>query len=222
IVQLLVENNVDVSAQRAKYGSALQVASVRGHENDEKIVQLLIDNNADVCAEGGDNGSAFQAALAGGNKKIIRLLLDINADVNAQNGGYYGTALQAAAAGRDEKIVRLLIDKNADVNAKGGCSGSALQAASAHGREKIVQYSSITMLTSIGKEDIMEALCRRRWYVVTRRSFSYSWRRMPTTIFAIIEDECYFQSSLKVILYVLSVLYTATELVSTYYRLKCL
>lgn len=195
------------------------MASVRGYE---KIVQLLIDNNADVCAEGGDNGSAFQAALAGGNKKVIQLLLDINADVKAQDGGYYGAALQAAAAGIDEKIVQLLIDKNADVNAKGDWYGSALQAASAYGREKIVRYSSITMLTSIRKVEIMEALCRQRGYVVTRRSFSYSWRRMPTTIFAIIEDESYCQTSLKVILYVLSVQYTVTEAMSTAYRLKYL
>ncbi|KAL9093228.1 MAG: hypothetical protein Q9159_000405 [Coniocarpon cinnabarinum] len=95
------------------FGSALQTASVRGHES---VVQTLLDRGADVNAQGGEYGTALQAASYGSHEKIVQLLLDRGADVNTQ-GGEYGTALQAALNVGCEKVVQLLLDNGADVKA---------------------------------------------------------------------------------------------------------
>lgn len=44
LVELLLEGGVDVNVQSARYGSALQAASVEGHE---KIVELLLEKGAE-------------------------------------------------------------------------------------------------------------------------------------------------------------------------------
>lgn len=49
VVYSLFEKNVDINAQRGVYGSALQVASVRGHE---RVVQILLEIGADIKARG--------------------------------------------------------------------------------------------------------------------------------------------------------------------------
>ncbi|KAK2603444.1 hypothetical protein QQS21_004395 [Conoideocrella luteorostrata] len=55
----LIHNGADVNTQGGYYGSVLQAASYRGHQ---EIVQLLLDEGADVNAQGGYYGSALQAA----------------------------------------------------------------------------------------------------------------------------------------------------------------
>ncbi|GKT42724.1 putative ankyrin repeat protein L93 [Colletotrichum spaethianum] len=127
----------DVNAQGGKYGSALQVASTKGHQ---QIVQLLLEAGANVNTQSGKYGSALQIASTKGYQQIVQLLLNAGADVNAQ-GGFYGNTLQAACAlerGNPE-IVQLLLEAGADVNAQGGEYGNALQAASIQGHQQIVQ-----------------------------------------------------------------------------------
>ncbi|KAF9067573.1 ankyrin repeat-containing domain protein [Rhodocollybia butyracea] len=152
---LLVENKVDVDAQKGIHGGALQAAACKGnkeivqllldHNADASawigrrdIVQLLLDYKADVNAQGGEYGNALQAAVYRDKKDIVQLLLDHKADVNAQ-GGNYGNALQAAAFKGRKDTVQLLLDCKADVNAQGGEYGNALQAAAYKGRKHIVQ-----------------------------------------------------------------------------------
>ncbi|GIJ81561.1 hypothetical protein Asppvi_000060 [Aspergillus pseudoviridinutans] len=141
LVEKLVNQGVDVSAQREFYGIALQAASYRGHE---RIVQMLLDRGADANAHGEEYGSALLVASLQGHQKIVQMLLDRGADANAQAGESeygedYGNALHAASHEGYDSIVQMLLDRGADVNIKGGPWGNALQAASIEGHERIVQ-----------------------------------------------------------------------------------
>jgi hypothetical protein len=49
-VQAMVKNGVDVNVQEGRFGNALQVASLNGHE---AIVSLLLENGADANTQGG-------------------------------------------------------------------------------------------------------------------------------------------------------------------------
>ena len=109
-VDYLLNQGIDVNIESGFHGSALQAASIGGHE---QIVRLLVDKGADVNMEGGEYGSALQAASYGGHEQIVRLLVDKGADVNMECGGYYGSALQAASIGGHEQIVKLLVSKGA-------------------------------------------------------------------------------------------------------------
>ena len=73
MVELLLAKGADVNAQGGRYGTALQAALYRGHE---EVVELLLAKGADVNAQGGRYGNALQAASVYGNKKVIELLLD--------------------------------------------------------------------------------------------------------------------------------------------------
>jgi ankyrin repeat protein len=59
VVKVLLDTGAEVNAQGGLYGSALQAASVQGHE---KVVQMLLNAGADVNAEGGYYGDALRAA----------------------------------------------------------------------------------------------------------------------------------------------------------------
>ena len=126
VQMVLLEKGANVNAQGGHYGTALQAASYKGHD---QVVQRLLEKGADVNAQGGHYGNALQAASVEGHDQVVQRLLEKGADVNAQ-GGYYGTALQAASAGGHDQIVQRLLEKGADVNAQGGEYGNALQAAS--------------------------------------------------------------------------------------------
>ncbi|MCJ1428331.1 hypothetical protein MMC29_006240, partial [Sticta canariensis] len=123
IAENFLNKGVDINAQNGWYGSALQIASKKGHE---KMVQTLLEKGADVNAQGEPYGNALQEASYGGHEKVVQTLLEKGADVNAQ-GGPYGNALQGASYGGHEKVVQTLLEKGADVNAQGGPYGNALQ-----------------------------------------------------------------------------------------------
>ncbi|RYP53496.1 hypothetical protein DL768_001533 [Monosporascus sp. mg162] len=135
LLALLLDKGADVDIRGGRYGSALQMASLRGYE---KIVQLLLEKGADINIEGGGYGSPLRMASLRGHKKIVQLLLEKGADVNIEGGGY-GSPLRIALLRGHEKIVQLLLDRGPDVNIEGGGYGSALQIASSRGYEKIVQ-----------------------------------------------------------------------------------
>ncbi|KAH0565685.1 hypothetical protein GP486_000925 [Trichoglossum hirsutum] len=135
ITEELLTKGVDVNVQGGGFGSALQTASYRGHD---QIVQWLLEKGADVNAQGVRHSNALQAASYKGHGQIVQRLLEGGADVNMQ-GGHYGNALQAASAGGHDQIVQRLLEKGAEVNMQGGDYGNALQAASARGHNQIVQ-----------------------------------------------------------------------------------
>jgi ankyrin repeat protein len=69
--RLLLEKGADVNAQGGGYGTAMQAASARGHD---QIVQRLLEGGADVNAQGGYWGTALQAASIYGHDQIVQLL----------------------------------------------------------------------------------------------------------------------------------------------------
>ncbi|KAK5116953.1 hypothetical protein LTR62_006674 [Meristemomyces frigidus] len=73
IVQVLIDNGADVSAQHVHDGNALQAASGGGHW---EIAQLLIQKGANLNAQGGKHGSALQAALAERHGDIAQMLIE--------------------------------------------------------------------------------------------------------------------------------------------------
>jgi len=136
-VKCLLYQGADVKARGGYYGTALQVASARGHE---KVVELLLSYGADVNERGGRfYDTALQVASAGGYEKVVKLLLSNGADVNAKGGEDYGMALQAASARGYEKIVELLLSYGADVSPQGKFGNTALKIASRRGHEKVIK-----------------------------------------------------------------------------------
>jgi ankyrin repeat protein len=61
----------DVNTQGRQYGSALQAAVVKGHD---QIVERLLERGANVNAPGGPYDNALQAAEAYGYEQILQLL----------------------------------------------------------------------------------------------------------------------------------------------------
>ncbi|GFF21989.1 isoform 2 of ankyrin repeat domain-containing protein 50 [Aspergillus udagawae] len=189
VVQKLVDEGVDVNAQREFYSIALQAASYRGHE---RIVQLLLDRGADANAHGEEYGSALLVASLLGHQKIVQMLLDRGADANAQAGASeycadFGNALQAASYEGYASVVQMLLDRGADIHTKGGRYGTALQAASVQGQERIVQMllergadvnaqggdsgSALLMASLQGHEKVVEMLLDRGADVNARNRF---------------------------------------------------
>ncbi|KAK4951245.1 hypothetical protein LTR10_010218 [Elasticomyces elasticus] len=136
IVQLLIQNGANVSAQGGQYGNSLQIAAEKG---DLAMVELLLANNANVNALGGIWGSALQAASYNCHVELVRLLLLHGAEANVP-GGIYGTALVGGACATEnysEAILLLLLEHGADVNTPG--RRSALHAACAAENEATIR-----------------------------------------------------------------------------------
>ena len=71
---MLLNNGADINALgNRSWGSALQVASKKGHEN---VVKMLLDHGADVNALGdGFWDSALQVASKNGYENVAKMLI---------------------------------------------------------------------------------------------------------------------------------------------------
>lgn len=141
VVLRLLKDWVDINAVIAVNGfyfTALEVASINGHE---EMARLLLENGADVNTEGGfDQTSALRAASEKGHHEVVRLLLENGANVNAESGSDHTTALHAASKNGHRETVKLLLENGGSVNAETGHDHiSALQAASEKGHPKVVR-----------------------------------------------------------------------------------
>jgi ankyrin repeat protein len=165
IVELLLNAGANVNAQGGNYGTALQIASLRGRE---KVVKLLLKAGADANAAGGEYVTALHAASFKGHEEVVELLLkqgtdviarvgscshgrrekvvepplNAGADANAQGGSDDTASPYAALLRSHERIVELLLKAGADANAQGvhsvvGCT--ELQAASLRGDKKVIE-----------------------------------------------------------------------------------
>jgi hypothetical protein len=81
-VERLLKQGANVNAEGHIYGSALQAASVRGHES---IVRVLLENGADIDAYGGWYGNALQAASFKGHESIVRLLTSMGTNTDIRS-----------------------------------------------------------------------------------------------------------------------------------------
>ena len=68
---MLLDHGADVNAPGGDCSTALQGASLLGHE---KVVQILLYHGADVNA--GIDSTALDVALAGGHEKVVQILLN--------------------------------------------------------------------------------------------------------------------------------------------------
>ncbi|KAM0074821.1 hypothetical protein ACKRZS_013130 [Fusarium odoratissimum] len=80
IVQLLVDYGADVNALSGPFGTALQVAAIRGNI---KVVEVLLRcNNIDLDARGGMHGTALRAALYANCHSIVQSLIEHGAQMD--------------------------------------------------------------------------------------------------------------------------------------------
>jgi ankyrin repeat protein len=127
--RLLLELGADVNIQGARYGNALQAASVNGHVT---IVRQLVNSGADVNAQAGYwDKTPLAAASYNGHNTIVDYLIESGANVDSHSKKSW-TALEAASAGGHETIVQRLLKI-------GASSGNALTAAARAGHDVIIQ-----------------------------------------------------------------------------------
>ena len=134
-VQLLFENNLDISSKDFDNAKALIWAAEKGHE---AVLRLLIKDGADVNAKGKFGRFALYYAAMEGHERILRLLLDEGAMIDSQddNGD---TALQVAAFLAQEKAVRVLLDYGADVHTHDTNKWTALHGVTLLGSDTIAR-----------------------------------------------------------------------------------
>lgn len=110
-----LNEGADANAQGGRFGSALQTASAKGHD---QIVRMLLDKGANVNAQSGRFCNALQAASHQGYAKIVRMLLEEGADVKARVKPYdgrckSGNALETASDRGHYEVTRVLLEQGA-------------------------------------------------------------------------------------------------------------
>ena len=81
-MDLLLEREIDISAQGNYYGNALQCAARCGHLD---LVKLLLSRGADVNVVKGELETAIRAAVVGEHEEVVAVLLEHSADVNLRS-----------------------------------------------------------------------------------------------------------------------------------------
>jgi hypothetical protein len=102
-VRLLLDNGAAIDDEGGIYGTALQIACIRGHED---VVQALLERGADVNAKCGLHGDALTASCFRGHVSITRMLLEAGASFDST------LPLSPLGVARNEKhhdVVKLLL-----------------------------------------------------------------------------------------------------------------
>ncbi|KAI4859839.1 ankyrin repeat-containing domain protein [Hypoxylon rubiginosum] len=162
----LIDNGEDVNANDPDHGTALCIATEKGHD---EIFDVLLKNGADVNVTNKSKGTVLTLATTYGRQDlvdkllqgganvygyathiplvraassdfrgIVSMLLDKGANINARDG-YGDIAVVAAIIRGHEEIVKLLVNKGADINARDGHGHTAVIAAIIHGHEEIIK-----------------------------------------------------------------------------------
>jgi ankyrin repeat protein len=141
----LIARGADVNVGGGYFGTNLQAACAKGHEN---VARILLDNGAKINARGcfydwktyreEQEISPLYTAVILNDSNLVKMLLGNGADMDAQ-GGRYGDVLQAACAEGYGDIVRILLDGCANVHAQGGQYMNALQAACTQGHWEVAE-----------------------------------------------------------------------------------
>jgi len=115
IVRMMLENEVDVNAERGleqMYISALQHAAVHGYD---KVMRLLLQHGADPNFAGGYYGPVINNAAKNGHEEAVQLLLDCGANIHGIDG--HTRPLVAAAKNGQVHMIQFLLQKGTDINA---------------------------------------------------------------------------------------------------------
>ncbi|KAJ5688691.1 Ankyrin repeat protein [Penicillium macrosclerotiorum] len=103
VVRLLLDNGAAIDDEGGIYGTALQVACIRGHED---VVQALLERGANVNAKCGLHGDALTASCFRGHVSITKMLLEAGASFDPTH------PLSPLSVARNEKhdaVVQLLL-----------------------------------------------------------------------------------------------------------------
>ncbi|XP_059488485.1 uncharacterized protein LOC132204174 isoform X2 [Neocloeon triangulifer] len=137
IIQILVENNANLSAVDKDGDDALHLASINGKLDN---VQYLLGLNGFSVGKKGKNGkTALHWAAQKGHIAVAKFLLSKGADVNALNNDN-DTPLTLAALFSNEETCRFLVDSGADLSAVDSDGDDALHLASLKGKLDTVKY----------------------------------------------------------------------------------
>jgi ankyrin repeat protein len=163
---LLAEDGADVNAVGGIYGTALQVASAKGHH---EVVNRLICQDADLDLRAGKFGCALNAAAGEGHESTVRSLMDAGAKLNITDlkdccALYLGTLrrrlrlwlgkvaniaetdygewtpLNCAADAGHIAVVKLLIDRGADMCMLSRDGWTPLNSAASKGHIEVVKF----------------------------------------------------------------------------------
>lgn len=128
VTELLQTKNVKVDCHRKALGTALIVASYKGHAD---IVRKLIKARADATIMS-DFGTALHAAASQGSKECVSIILESKSAGSLDVvGPHIGTPLHEAAFYGQHEIVQMLLENRFDVKKMSRDYGNPLQAASA-------------------------------------------------------------------------------------------
>ena len=128
-VKTLLRGGAVIDKSTSPYGTALQAATVGGHE---EMVRFLINKGAYVNIEGENTKSSLAEAAHNGNTALILLLLQAGADISGRcqfsidmlslwSGFKFlcqsWTPLHFAAYGKHKEAVQILLERGANINA---------------------------------------------------------------------------------------------------------
>ncbi|KAK4194345.1 ankyrin repeat-containing domain protein [Triangularia verruculosa] len=132
-VNLLLELGEDVNGwSTCKYGTAVHVASFKGHID---VLQRLMAAGADLGVVHPDYGSPLELAAYGGQVACVRLLARAGVDINT--GENEGTAVVRAAANGHNSAIEALYDLGLEKGATSD-TGNALVTAAFFGHSRTI------------------------------------------------------------------------------------
>ncbi len=140
-LEVLLDNNVDVGARNADFGTALHEAMKRGPERKDEIIHRLIKAGVDVNAQDSFGRTAFHLAVYDGpepDEKVVHCLIEAGLNIEAEDLNKL-TALWLAIGRGYLTTVQLLLQQGANTEVGGYTEDSALFCAVMHGDESIAK-----------------------------------------------------------------------------------
>ncbi|KAK0666772.1 ankyrin repeat-containing domain protein [Cercophora samala] len=134
-VDLLLDLGADVNEwSTCKYGSAVHVASFRGHVH---VLQRLMDAGADLSVTHPEYGNPLELAAYGGHVACVKVLAKAGIDINT--GDNEATAVVRAAANGHNAVIEALYDLGLEKGATTD-AGNALVTAAYFGHTQTVAF----------------------------------------------------------------------------------
>ena len=177
IVEVLIQNNANITVEDDFGASALFYAALNGHKD---IFEILLENSEVDINKIDTNGmTALIYASVKGHKETVEFLLQNNANINAKNHNNE-TALVLSARKGHKDIVEILVHNNAYISDYD--SRSTLIHAAWKGYEKIVDIfiknivnisdgTALILASGSGKKKVIENLLQKNVYINAKDKF---------------------------------------------------